>query len=267
MLSKSSTENEYHIYCITDDSYDWSNFITNIKSNVKSTNWEINKISSKLAFADGLHDSKIKKISAATYIRLEIPELLPNVDKVAYFDCDVYFNCDVAEYFSLELGNAYFSAVIDTQSLQFLDGKRELGDKTYFSKFKDSEYKCAGVMLINNLALRKENMLAKFIEFSKSNFLPKHDQTILNCVCRGRTIQNPLGYGLFNHSSNFKEYLKHAEDVFGVDKKTLISTIKNYKILHMINKPWNRKKISLTKRYISDKYYKEWNKIYNSITS
>jgi hypothetical protein len=55
--------------------------------------------------------------------------------------------------------------------------------------------------------------------------------------------------------------------VFGVDKKTLISTIKNYKILHMINKPWNRKKISLTKRYISDKYYKEWNKIYNSITS
>jgi lipopolysaccharide biosynthesis glycosyltransferase len=43
---------------------------------------------------------------------------LPNIDKIAYFDGDVFFNADVANFYNIDLGDNYIAGAIDIMFLR-----------------------------------------------------------------------------------------------------------------------------------------------------
>ena len=53
---------------------------------------------------------EIRGITAATYYRLLIPELIPEYDKVIYADVDIIFRMDLSELYETEIGNNYIAA-------------------------------------------------------------------------------------------------------------------------------------------------------------
>jgi lipopolysaccharide biosynthesis glycosyltransferase len=44
---------------------------------------------------------------------LFLSEILKDVEKIAYFDSDVYFNCDVAEFYNFDLSQNYIAGSRD----------------------------------------------------------------------------------------------------------------------------------------------------------
>jgi lipopolysaccharide biosynthesis glycosyltransferase len=81
---------------------------------------------------------------------MEFIKQLPRVDKIAYFDPDVYFNCDVAEYYNIDLKDNYIGGVIDLVVYLILNHSN---NKVYAERLSqydlsaDKNYICAGVTL------------------------------------------------------------------------------------------------------------------------
>ena len=56
-------------------------------------------------------EMQIKHISYATFYRLQLPELLKEVEKCIYLDVDVVVKKDLKEFFDIELGDNYIAGV------------------------------------------------------------------------------------------------------------------------------------------------------------
>lgn len=103
--------------------------------------------------------SKFKKVDTHTHLnlsvynRLFIPDLFPNTDKMIYLDSDIVAIRDIAELNTLDLGDAYFAAVLDPFHIQH---SQTLG-------YKDAPYINSGVMVINCKELRKNNYLERLL--------------------------------------------------------------------------------------------------------
>lgn len=91
----------------------------------------------------------------ATWYRLLLADLLPEYDKVIWSDVDVLFRCDLAQVFSMEIGDADWAGVPDRLqtdgTLSFLPGfmvvNTQRWRKTHFLKRCDALVCCAGATL------------------------------------------------------------------------------------------------------------------------
>ena len=52
-------------------------------------------------------------VTTATYYRLKLPSLLPNVERIIYLDCDVIVNSSLKEFFETELNNSLVAGAQD----------------------------------------------------------------------------------------------------------------------------------------------------------
>jgi lipopolysaccharide biosynthesis glycosyltransferase len=120
-------------------------------------------------------------LSAATYARLMIPDLLPvSVEKVLYLDADCIVVKDLTALLQMDIGEAAIAGVRDAFGAQ---KELEIG-----VPIDDREYVNAGVLLMN-LAVWRRNRLADavlaFIRQQRPRFL---DQTGINAACAGRIV-------------------------------------------------------------------------------
>ncbi|MCQ2226740.1 MAG: glycosyltransferase family 8 protein [Bacteroidales bacterium] len=124
-------------------------------------------------------------VSSATYLRIFMPDLLPqSVNKVLFLDCDTLILDSIRELWDtdLETEGLMIAAVeerppYDTKKPALLNYNAEL---SYFN---------AGVALINLKAMRNcdfSNKASLFIEENR-NILQHHDQDIMNALAAGRT--------------------------------------------------------------------------------
>lgn len=124
---------------------------------------------------------EIRGISKATYYRLMIPWLIPDVDKIVYADVDIIFRCSLRQIFDIDLQEKFIAAAMMRSSETWEKYKR------YFDKIGAdfSRYFNAGILVINSKLQREEGLDVKYRDLSERKFLYQ-DQDILNVVCRGK---------------------------------------------------------------------------------
>ena len=203
-------------------------------------------------------DARISGIGTiATYYRLVLPNLLPNINKIIFLDGDTLTFDDLKEMYDINMENYYYKGFIDI-NIRYKD--------------KIDNYICAGVLLINLEKLRKDNIVNKMYIYMINNKkkLLKHDQTIINDVCHEKIGILPPKFGIFNFNSLKTLYnitkILFKNKKYRYTNKELRNAYLYPTILHCVIKPWRNKnyarKIWL---YFAEKtlYYNEIKNIYN----
>jgi lipopolysaccharide biosynthesis glycosyltransferase len=109
-------------------------------------------------------------ITDASYYRLIMPDICNREDKIIYLDCDLVVRTSLYEMMEIDLKNYYIGAVSDTS---FIEQRKRLNLKQYIN---------SGVLLVNALAWRRDNITTKVFSWAKNNKkkILYHDQDILN---------------------------------------------------------------------------------------
>lgn len=175
--------------------------------------------------------------SPEIYYRLLIPTLMPQYDKVLYFDGDMLALTDVAElYHGVELGDNMIASSRDYAGLCHCykdnDDRRWYREEILGLRNVD-DYILSGMLVINVPEFNKWYTADKLMEIAGYMDWRQHDQDILNVVCEDRIL---LIDGAWDHLQDFgwtnylPTWLKREYD----------ETTKNIKISHFAGqrKPW-----------------------------
>ncbi len=94
------------------------------------------------------HRRCVQRISGATMVRLRLPELLPDVERLLYLDGDIIVRKDLTPLFQEDCGGALLAGVTEMAGM--------LSCKTH-EKLGTSHYINAGVLLMNLAELRRQS--------------------------------------------------------------------------------------------------------------
>ena len=190
---------------------------------------------------------KKNHVTLATYYRLLLPELCPEVDKLLYLDVDLIVKSSLRELFATDIKDNYFAAVED--SLEELHCKR-LGITTYCN---------AGVLLLNLKKWREDNLTEKIFDWMRNNsdIIRLHDQDVVNCVCRDNILKIDKIWNCQTSKYTYsKDFVKNI--------------LPKAKIIHYVGeyKPWqpNIRQISKQEyfKYLRLTDYKDYEKVYKT---
>ena len=163
-------------------------------------------------------------VSLPTYYRLKMPSLLPQIDRIIYFDCDVIVEHSLKDLFNVEMSDYPLAGVLDVKK------KMQKTNPTYTN---------AGILVMDLKNMRKTNLEAKFFEYTKkhSSEIVCGDQEIINQVCKGniKNIDSKWNVQISNFT-NRSDYTKFPYIVHFIGK----------------NKPWQYASFS----YRKDLFYK-----------
>lgn len=138
----------------------------------------------------------LSHISVATYFRLFSTELLPELDKAIYLDCDILVRGSLEDLWNIDMGDNYLAAVYHPNSLSINNGAfNRLGipvSQGYFN---------AGVLLMNLKKWKEDGIYQKCLDFIRDNYacIRNHDQDVLNAVCGKRTLILPCKWNMQNN--------------------------------------------------------------------
>jgi len=173
-------------------------------------------------------------ISVATYYKIVLPSLLPNVDKIIYTDGDMINLEDLSEMYSIEFKeNMYFCGITDW--IDHLNQLREFG-------LSSDKYINIGVLLMNLKAMRENSIEKKLTEFVATHHLKFYDQTAINCVCFKNIQVLPYKYNVFAFPSLAKFIrLNNQQDIkYRVSESELNEAYNKPTFFHYVSlgKPW-----------------------------
>ena len=151
----------------------------------------------------------------AAYYRIIIPNLLPNLNKVLYLDCDIIINTDINNLYSIDIDNYYLAAIDEGVKDRQIDLNIPI----------NSNYFNSGIMLMNLKKWRDSNIINDLIVFIKLN--PKKliacDQDALNALLYKKWLN-------IDKRFNYTSLLYYNNPI----------KIENIFILHFTGlKPWN----------------------------
>ena len=158
-------------------------------------------------------------ITIATYYRLRLASLLPHIDKIIYFDCDMVINSSLYELFHTNMDGFLIAGVQDINKKMIK---------------KNPTYVNAGMLIFNLEEIRKNGIEEKFLSWTKAHSaeIKTGDQTIINEVCKGKI---KLVAPVWNvQSSNFTNRSSYTNTP---------------RVIHFVarNKPWKDKCFSIHK--------------------
>ncbi|MDR0934507.1 MAG: glycosyltransferase family 8 protein [Burkholderiaceae bacterium] len=185
-------------------------------SYVDIANWSKNV--PELSLLDKKHLSK--HISITSCYRLFIHELVPQVDRMIYLDCDLIVLQSLAEMYRKNMGKYLVLAVRDVAS-----------QMCGFRMGIPRQYKNSGVLLLDTRRMREQNMTARILQWIEKNIAQVQfgDQDILNGA-----LGNDLGP------------LADKWNVQALRRKTRFSLQKQPAIVHFLgaHKPWKETGVS-----------------------
>ena len=111
-------------------------------------------------------------ITLSTYYRLKLPTLLPNINRIIYFDCDFVVNSSLLTLFNTDLDILPIAGVKD------IDIKKVKKNNTYVN---------AGMLVMDLANMRKLDLETKFLNWTREhiNTIKCGDQEIINETCKG----------------------------------------------------------------------------------
>lgn len=123
---------------------------------------------------------QIKHITYATFYRLQLPELLKDIDKCIYLDVDTVIEKDLKDLFDIEIENKYMAGV--KAAGYYYPEEKKVKSMQLLEIAEFDQYVNAGVLLLNLKKMREDNLSESFENLLKKNF-PSQDQDILNAAC------------------------------------------------------------------------------------
>lgn len=139
---------------------------------------------SALENLDGLEVFDRYNTSKMPYLRLFLPELLPEVDWIVYSDVDTIWNRDVCELGELFDDSVSIQWVRDFRGT--MEEERAWGGSVRraglgVAAFDETRYACSGVCIMNLAKMRAEGMTRRAVSMVAACARPPHaDQDVLN---------------------------------------------------------------------------------------
>lgn len=129
-----------------------------------------------------------RHLTASTYYRFAAPYVLWNYRCALWMDSDTVACEDVASVVATDLGDDYVAACRDlaVTSGSFALFRNALACLRALGFTHEKDYICAGVMLFNLEAMRRDNIVPKLLETCAAHEFRMHDQDGVNLVCQGR---------------------------------------------------------------------------------
>ena len=122
------------------------------------------------------------RYSEAASLRLLLPELLPELDRILYLDCDIVVRQDIARLWEeTRLGDNYLAAVYEAAIVGQAERFRALG-------CDPARYFNSGFLMMNLAQMREEKVSERLLEACRVPYLEFPDQDALNQVCQGRVL-------------------------------------------------------------------------------
>lgn len=226
ILSHTAKTNKFEIICLLTEDLPFE-----LVQKLKDLDIREQVVYKFINLKDELSDVYVdERYTVAASYRLLLPDLLPEYDKVIYTDCDMIIRNDLAElYDTIDLKNN-FLGVVHESPLDFQKSNIEkLGCKPGY-------YFNSGFLVMNLKALREKEMVARFLNGLKCDYLEFPDQDVLNMTCQGNVLALPPYYNsirtffLPQYKSAFLEkYTKEDWD-----------TVQSQGNIHYTGgKPWN----------------------------
>lgn len=155
--------------------------------------------------------ARVRYITTAALLRTQLPNALPELDRVLYLDADVIVLRDIAELYRSDLGGKAVGGVADLgMYIRTRRGKIH-GDPRCADYFKglgldlqQSDYVNSGVLVMDLRALRDLNFSAKALAFSNEHGtrLITMDQCLTNVILAGRIARLDPRWNAFGHVMN-----------------------------------------------------------------
>ena len=142
---------------------------------------------------------EIRGITAASYYRLLIPELIPQYDKVLYADVDVIFRRDLGELYQIDLDDAYVAGNINLSIRDVKDG--QLYAKT-IPGLNTENYIYAGLLVMNCKKIREDNLVPRF-RCEAAKCYKFQDMDVLNLVCADKKKFFPSWWQMTTYEFEF----------------------------------------------------------------
>ena len=170
------------------------------------------------------------RYTEAASMRLLLPELLPELDRVLYLDCDIIVRQDLARLWEeIDLDDNYLAAVYEAAIEGQAERFRALG-------CDPAKYFNSGFLLMNLAQMRSEKVSEKLLEACRVPYLEFPDQDALNQVCQGRVL--PLS-PLYNSIRTFF-IPKYEPDFVRQYGEELWDKVQREATIHYTGgKPWN----------------------------
>jgi lipopolysaccharide biosynthesis glycosyltransferase len=199
---------------------------------------------------------QISHLSSATNLKLQIPEIIKDVDRVVYFDVDTIPNIDLKEIYDVDISGSGIAMRGEVKNgwRTFNGSKGSVTENKNPIDFGERVIGNSGVMVLDLKRLRKEN----FTEFclkekQENNYnipLTGGDQDLINIFCECQYDPLPLKFNILIGEEQFLikdhvAYLQEKEliiDQNGVHwhRSKCVHQFDSY-VLHFIgeDKPWN----------------------------
>ncbi len=207
---------------------------------------DIHVISVSLKKFEGIC-SKSLYITPAACLKFDLPNLIPQHEKVLYLDGDILIQKDLSDLFAINIDDAYAAAVKD---LPLKDNS--LNIKDYFN---------SGVMLLNLRRMREDHPSTALLNIARSDYrLTYQDQDCFNICFEKKVKLLPViynnFYGLFMQQQ--KQYsIDCINKYFGTQYASYEDIKEKSYILHLVgyDKPWIYSYNLLTREW--DDYFKK----------
>lgn len=188
----------------------------------------------------------VKRWTPGSLMRLYLPDILTDVDKVLYLDCDVIVNLDVKELWDIDISEYYLAAVHPTNHVL----SHYQHSKTVRNTFKNlniniNNYFNAGMLILNlkNIRCKHPNFTnILFKKLDECRFLPYLDQDLLNWFCQGEYLELPEKYNLIASRefaiSQAREAILHYAVPESKPWKRYSGEIDDYYWRYVVKTPW-----------------------------
>lgn len=182
-------------------------------------------------------------IKIETYFRLLLPDLLPDISKVLYIDCDVIANSDVFDLYNINLENYFIAGTADADSAANYNTDKDYKDyiDNVICLSNPYKYLQAGIIVMNLSKFRGECDSRKLLDTALSRKWRFHDQDTLNYLCKNEILF--IDYA-WNFVYDYNEAYRRSKNVIVNAPHYVFEDYmrakKNPKMIHFswVNKPW-----------------------------
>lgn len=184
-------------------------------------------------------------VNSTACFKFDLPDLIPDQDKILYLDSDVLIQKDLSDLFTISIDDYYAGAVKDIGLIN-----NDLHIQNYFN---------TGVMLLNLEIMRENNTPAALLNIRRSsNGLNYMDQDSFNILLNKKVKLLPVIYNCFyNFFLKFKDTytLDYINKCFGTDYSSVEDIKNDSSIIHLVGyfKPWIYYDVNFAREW--DEYY------------
>lgn len=192
-------------------------------------------------------------ISAETYYRFLILDILTEYPKAIYLDCDTIVRYDLSKLYEIPMGDCLLGAVADPDFAGQYYGAnpdtRQYCDEILKLK-EPASYFQAGVLVFNINACKKELCVKQLLQMAETGIYKYSDQDILNIVCEGRVRYLDMAWNVLTNGScnRWHQVIKYApSDLMDAYEKAREQPF----IIHYAGtaKPWDHLKDDFAKEF------------------